>query len=113
METMTVFVHEFAHFVDLYYLQKKVNIDLSNKFYDISWESTKIMKENQSGKDFVSGYAMTNKYEDFAESFIYFVLHNADFLKKTEDSFKLKAKYYFLQKYIFKENIFLATDFSF
>ena len=113
METMTVFVHEFAHFVDLYYLQKKVNIDLSNKFYDISWESTKIMKENQSGKDFVSGYAMTNKYEDFAESFIYFVLHNDDFLKKAEGSIKLKAKYYFLQTYIFKGNKFLNTDFSF
>ena len=113
METMTVFVHEFAHFVDLYFLQKKVTIDLSNKFYDISWESTKVMKESQSWKDFVSGYAMTNKYEDFAESFIYFVLHNDDFVKKSEASIKLKAKYYFLQTYIFKGNKFLNTDFSF
>ena len=35
-------------------------------------------------KDFVSWYAMTNKYEDFAESFTYYILHNKDFLNKTK-----------------------------
>jgi len=34
---------------------------------------------------------MTNKYEDFAETFTYFILHNNDFLKKSKDSEEAKA----------------------
>jgi hypothetical protein len=52
-------------------------------------------------KDFVSGYAMTNKYEDFAESLTYYILHNKDFLDKTKTSRILKRKYNFFSFYIF------------
>jgi hypothetical protein len=50
---------------------------------------------------------MTNKYEDFAETFTYFVLHNDDFLEKTKQSDILKAKYNFFIKYLFRENEFV------
>jgi hypothetical protein len=46
---------------------------------------------------------MTNKYEDFAESFTYFVLHNEDFLYKTQDSQVLKKKYDFFNTYLFRD----------
>jgi hypothetical protein len=36
---------------------------------------------------------MTNKYEDFAESFTYYVLHNDDFKNKSTKSKILKKKY--------------------
>ena len=39
-------------------------------FYQLSWIDINIMKAGLNTKDFVSGYAMTNKYEDFAESFL-------------------------------------------
>jgi len=101
-----------GHYIDLYYLEKKVAFDISNDFYSISWDSTKVMKKGQKNTDFVSGYAMTNKYEDFAESFTYFVLHNDDFLYKSEKSNTLKQKYDFLNKVLFKNKEFRETDFS-
>lgn len=111
-ESLSVFIHELAHFIDLYFLKKQVNLDLSNNFYDISWQSTKVLRENQSNSDFVSGYAMTNKYEDFAESFTYFVLHNSDFLEKAKYWDKLNQKYNFFKNYLFKDWIFELTNFS-
>jgi len=49
---------------------------------------------------------MTNKYEDFAETFTYYVIHNRDFLEKTKNSKVLKQKYDFFSTYIFRDNSF-------
>jgi hypothetical protein len=54
---------------------------------------------------------MTNKYEDFAESFTYYILHNDDFLKKTKQSDILLKKYNFFDKNLFIYNEFKNTDF--
>ncbi len=111
-EYISVFIHEFAHYIDLYFLEEKVFLDISYKFYDISWEQTQIKKLWAKSQDFVSGYAMTNKYEDFAESFTYYILHNRDFLQKTKWNEILKKKYDFFSIYIFKDRQFFATKFS-
>jgi hypothetical protein len=55
---------------------------------------------------------MTNKYEDFAESLTYYILHNKDFLEKTKKSYILEKKYKFFSFYLFKNEIFQNTDFS-
>lgn len=111
-EFLSVAIHEFAHFVDIYYFQKKVLHDISENFYLISWEETRIIKSWQEQKDFVSWYAMTNKYEDFAESFTYYILHNKDFLEKAQKSEILQKKYNFFSVYFFKKWGFQETDFS-
>ena len=111
-ELTAVWIHEFWHFLDLYFLKKWLYTDLSYYFYNISWNSTKVLKAWQTQSDFVSGYAMTNKYEDFAESFTYFVLHNEDFLYKANKSDILKKKYNFFIKYLFRDGKFVWTDFS-
>ncbi len=111
-ETMSVFVHELWHYVDLYFFPKKGLVDKSQKFYNISWNDIKNMKKGQENKDFVSGYSMSNRYEDFAESFVYYILHNKDFLEKTEKSYILKEKYDFFGKYLFTKEEFIWTDFS-
>ena len=111
-EYLSVWIHEFAHFIDLYYFEKKVFTDISDYFYIISWESTKVMKPWLKQSDFVSGYSMTNKYEDFAESFTYFILHNGDFLEKSKKSDLLKAKYDFFNKFLFRDNEFDNSDYS-
>lgn len=111
-EFFSVFMHEFWHFVDINFLEKKVLFDTSDTFYNISWESTKTMKKNMSTWDFVSWYAMTNKYEDFAESFNYYVLFNSSFFEKAQKSEALMNKYLFFWKYIFRKNEFKSTDFS-
>jgi len=110
-EFEAVSIHEFAHYIDLYYLEKKVFTDLSDYFYNISWASTKVLKAWQIQENFVSWYAMTNKYEDFAESFTYYVLHNEDFLRKTEKSEVLKSKYDFFTKYVFRNDFLKKTNF--
>lgn len=111
-EFVSVWIHEFSHYVDIYFLEKKVIRDLSNNFYDISWQKTKVLKPWQTNLGFVSGYAMTNKYEDFAESFTYYILHNQDFLMRSKKSEILKMKYDFFNIYIFKQWEFKEEDFS-
>jgi len=111
-ELNAVWIHEFWHYVDLYFLKKWIYTDLSDYFYNISWDSTKILKAWQKQEDFVSWYAMTNKYEDFAESFTYFILDNEDFLSKSSKSDILRKKYDFFIKYLFREWEFVWTDFS-
>lgn len=111
-ELISVFMHEFGHYVDLYYFKRENNQDISYKFYDISWDSTTIIKKWLNQKDFVSGYSMTNKYEDFAESLTYYILHNRDFLEKSINSDILRKKYNFFNLVLFKSEIFKNTDFS-
>ncbi len=111
-EFLSVFIHEFAHYVDIYFLEKRAFSDISSKFYQISWESTKVKKIGQDVGDFVSWYSMTNKYEDFAEAYTYYVLHNKDFLERTKDSEILKKKYDFFSNYIFTNNQFFRTKFN-
>ena len=88
-ESLSVAIHEFWHYLDLYLLKKNVFKDLSDKFYSISWEETNIIKAASKTQDFVSWYAMTNMYEDFAESFNFYVLHNLEFQKRAWKSEKL------------------------
>lgn len=85
---------------------------MSEIFYKISWESDQILKRQQTNLDFVSGYAMTNKYEDFAESFAYYVLHNTDFVKRAKKSESLQKKYNFFRQYIFPSGIFQTDVYS-
>ncbi len=111
-EYLSVWIHEFAHYIDLYYFENSFWSDISEDFYDISWLSTRIIKSWQEQKDFVSGYAMTNKYEDFAESFNYYVLHNSDFLEKAKSSDSLKAKYDFFKNELFLNNEFVTSSYK-
>lgn len=112
-EIMSVFIHELGHFIDIYYLNNNnfEEKDYSYYFYDIAWDSTKTIKSSMVSYDFVSWYSMTNKYEDFAESFTYYVLHNEDFKNKAIKSEILKKKYDYFWKYLFKNNEFVSIDF--
>ncbi len=112
-ELVAVFIHELAHFIDIYYLNSDniEEIDQSYYFYDIAWDSTKTIRSDMVSSDFVSWYSMTNKYEDFAETFAYYVLHNDDFKEKTKKSEILKNKYEYFGKYLFKNTEFVWNDF--
>ncbi len=110
-ELLSVFIHEFWHYIDIRFLSKIIFLDTSNKFYDVSWNNTSILKKWMKINDFVSWYSTTNKYEDFAESFTYYILFNSDFENKSKLNNKLKQKYEFFWKYIFKNNEFKKTNF--
>lgn len=107
---LAVFIHEFWHYIDIVHFDN-FWYDESDNFYNISWDSTRVLKWWQKVSDFVSWYAMTNKYEDFAESFIYYVIHNKSFAKKAEKSEFLKKKYDFFSQRLFTDWSFKETDF--
>jgi len=44
-EFLAVFIHEFSHYLDLYFFSRGVLGDVSDDFYDISWQSTTTLKK--------------------------------------------------------------------
>lgn len=111
-ESMKVFVHELGHIIDLHYLSNLWDYDPSENFYNISWLSYQVKKKNAKIDDFISGYALTNKYEDFAESFCFYIFHNNEFKARTKWNINIARKYNFFQKYIFSNNEFQNTYFE-
>ena len=109
-----VLTHELGHIVDLWILewtsQKKTSVfkeydiknfsidDPSLKFYKLCFVSEKVKKPSIYAKDFVGWYAMTNIFEDFAETFNMYVNHNYVFKQMAKESNILQKKYDFLNK---------------
>jgi len=115
-ETLAVLIHEVAHNVDYAYLaptETKVTSsfrdgstplyesDPSLEFYRISWQANQKRKKTATNMDFVSGYAMADPFEDFAESYIFYILHNRDFKAMAASSDALYAKYLFMRYQVF------------
>lgn len=111
-EILSVFIHEFWHYYDIYGLPRTRFGDISDRFYKISWESIDVLQAWQWVEDFVSGYAMTNQYEDFAESYTYYLLHNAAFREKSLHNPVLSQKYAFFEQYSFPQKEFYKRNFS-
>jgi len=101
-EVSKVLVHEIGHMIDIYAFKKSLKkSDLSEEFYTISWKDPTTIKAGTSSLSFISGYASTNQYEDFAESFTMYIFHNKEFLKRAENNTYLKEKYTFLKTKVF------------
>jgi hypothetical protein len=82
-EASKVLVHELGHMVDIYLLRSSgTKSDPSYGYYDISWDEPTVMRSDMSGTSFISGYAASNQYEDFAETFTFYVFHNRDFQQR-------------------------------
>ncbi len=112
-EFLKVFVHELGHVVDLHFLMKKTfSSDPSDEFYAISWIDYNQKKKGMNVDDFVSGYALTNKYEDFAESFAFYVFHNDEFKRRASKNASLARKYNFLADNVFASAEFQGTSFE-
>lgn len=101
-EMAKVLVHELGHMVDIYVLrQRSLSADPSKIFYAFSWSEPTVIKTGISTTSFVSGYAATNQYEDFAESFAFYVFHNRAFQERASKNTILQKKYDFLHTYVF------------
>lgn len=122
-DLVAVFLHEMGHIVDGSYLignfdsGKSEFIDLGNpvlnndksvEYYQLSWENNYKLKPAVIDNDFCSDYGKTDPYEDFAECYIYYILHGEEFRKASEENVLLKAKYEFL-----KTNIFSGIEYSY
>ena len=114
-EAMKVFVHELGHVVDILHLHQKSGVlggTASDAFYATSWLDYKTKRPEAKITDFVSGYALSNKYEDFAETFAFYVFHNDEFLARTRSSDILRQKYAFMHDVVFSDGAFEGSSFS-
>lgn len=113
-ELIGVLVHEVGHVVDTGLLETDTtgtattyldrgqivfDTDPSVPFYSFNW----IDSENWLGEkaDFVSGYARSNPYEEFAESYAMYVLNGQLFKEYADENPTLRGKYDYLKDVVF------------
>lgn len=115
-EFRALIVHECGHITDLgglrgYDLSRPsmfidgttpiTGDDPSVLFYQISWLTPTVMQPGTMAADFVSGYAETDPFEDFAETYAYYVLQQREFAKIAAKNPILQAKYDFMSRIVF------------
>jgi hypothetical protein len=111
-EFLKLLVHELGHYVDIYNLISfGKEQDPSSAFYAISWESSKTKKSTEWLESFISWYAATNQWEDFAESFTFYIFHNDEFADRALKNESLRQKYLFFSNVVFSQWAFIDTDF--
>lgn len=124
-EFFQVAIHELWHIIDLWIIQWASTIlneeftefwdasfsidDRSVLFYALSrqWETTK--KPWSSYKDYVSWYAMTNPFEDFAETMNMYLNNRTLFENMSRESDILRQKFNFMD-WLYKESLFPALN---
>lgn len=124
-EFREVLTHELWHIVDLWIMKGKSKSlhnrftefwyptfsidDPSLKFYSYSRENEKTKLKTMEFKDFVSGYWMSDPFEDFAESFNLYLNHKWVFKKMSESSYILSQKYLYIEKILSWNSFFTKT----
>lgn len=118
-EFRALLIHECGHVTDIGGLKGTIesnasafvdgstpvyNNDPSVSFYQISWADTHTRKSSSKSTDFVSGYAMTDPFEDFAETFAFYALQQKEFQRLAKTNTLLKAKYDYMAAYVFANN---------
>jgi len=111
-----VLLHEIGHLVDLGRLRSKTFSqksafldgstpvfadDPSAQFYAISFLENEKWRPETKVSDFVSRYAATDPFEDFAESFLFYRENGATFREMAAKNPKLQKKYNFLKNKVF------------
>ncbi len=126
-ELIGVLIHEVGHIYDTgvmegslwsgesEFMDGKVpvyNDDKSLQFYQISFLDEQTKKPETTTLDFVSGYAASDPFEDFAESFTYYILHGENFRQLAKFNPVLSSKYNFLKYQVFNGDEFkgLSTE---
>lgn len=121
-EAEKVIIHETGHLVDLGGLisqdfsEKSGFVDgslpvfaddVSADYYALSWNDTDSWNVDTTIQDFVSRYGATDPFEDFAESFLFYVAHGASFRELAAENAELAKKYDF-----FKNEVFAGEEFD-
>lgn len=123
-ELRALFIHEFGHITDLGCIagtpdsgqstfhdgsEPIFHNDPSVSFYQISWERETTRKPESSPEDFVSGYATKDAFEDFAETFAYFVLQPEAFQARAQGNGRLQKKWLWMATHVFQNHRNLAS----
>jgi hypothetical protein len=81
------------------------NDDPSVAFYSLSWSTEKTRTPDSRVQDFVSGYALSDTYEDFAESVAYYFLQEEAFAERARTNPVLAGKLAWLRAHYPKNGI--------
>ena len=115
-EVIGVLTHEMGHIVDDGYLTGTNSApasgfkdfstsvpsdDPSVLYYKISWYSESKARAGGNALDFVSGYASSDPFEDFAETYAFYRLHGEEFRQLIGTSDRLARKYNFMKRIVF------------
>ena len=117
-EIAGVLVHELGHVTDLGYLAVTdasfgvdsqffdgvsyvSTSDPSFYFYSIAWDDAKNKRAGMGDTSFVTGYAMSDPFEDFAETYTYYILHAKEFRAMAQSNDTLAQKYLFIKNTVF------------
>jgi hypothetical protein len=116
-ELVAVLVHEMGHITDTGVMvgtesagesgfmdgsNPVYSDDPSVAFYNLSFSSETAKLPTATDLDFVSGYAQTDPFEDFAETYTYYLLHGKEFRELAKVNLTLAKKYNFLKNNVFK-----------
>lgn len=114
-ETTAVLIHEMGHVVDTGLLGRSLygekttfvdrgktvySSDPSVTLYGVNWEDNSSFTGRK--RDFISGYAMENPYEEFAETYAMYVLHGPLFRFYAAHNRALTEKYEFMRDVVFE-----------
>lgn len=116
-EARALFVHEFGHITDIGCIQGRSPVpsafvdgldpvpsdDPSVSFYSISWESSTKRRSDSRSTDFASGYAASDPFEDFAETYAYFALQEPAFAARAAENPVIAQKYAWMKAYAFAD----------
>lgn len=69
-------------------------------FFSISWMTESVLKAKAKSDDFVSGYAKSNAFEDFAETFAMYVLQRDAFVERAKTNTSIAAKLSWMETYL-------------
>lgn len=116
MELTSVFVHEMGHIIDTGLMEGHSSAGVSNfkdyrlaifkddpslGFYSISWKNTTTRWKHSSTLDFVTEYASSDPFEDFAESYNFYLLHGSQFKYAAQFNTRLMQKYIYMRDHMF------------
>ncbi len=114
-EFRALLVHECGHLIDLTAMngtraagltsfkdgnQQMYANDPSVAFYAISWISSNTKNRGAKDADFVSGYASYDIFEDFAETYTYYMLQRDAFVERAKTNAALRAKLAWMETYV-------------
>ena len=127
-ELVGVLVHEMGHIMDTGVLIGSASAketvfkdgatpiyenDTSATFYKLSFKNATTLKDDAGDQDFVSGYAKSDVFEDFAETYAYYVLHGDEFRKLIKTNKTLNSKYFFMKYFVFGGKEYFNGDSKF
>lgn len=72
-----------------------------SSFFAISWMTESVLRRDADKKtDFVSGYAQSDAFEDFAETFAMYILHRPALRERADTSPAIAAKLAWMETYL-------------